>query len=150
MVGFTGLLTAFRAGSDRMNANDISNIRILVIFSVSALVFALLPIPVMALGEQERWMRWLTMLLGAYIFFWCVQSPRWMKRKRVKPRRPGIYWTMIILQGLIGTTVMMVGVRSDPVLAIYSIGVAWLLVTAIIVFVVQIFAMLPIDPDQSA
>lgn len=151
MVGFTGLLTAFRANSDSLSANDVTNIRILLIFSVSALVFALLPLPFLAFETGMHWLRWLTGALGAYFLFWSIQSPVWMSRHRVKPRSWQLYWTMIAMQALVGIVLLAGALVGHKPLAIYTVGVLWALVTAVIVFVAQIFVMLPVtgqgEPD---
>ena len=112
MVGFAGLLTVLRASDERLDPNDVSNIRILLIFSVSALVFALIPLPFAAadLADGSVW-RSLAILLGAYLLFWLVQSPRWMKRKRLHPRQPLLYVTMLGAQGVLGGA--MIGCLAD-------------------------------------
>ena len=145
LVGFSGLLTAFRAANHSLDANDINNIRTLLIFSVSALVFALLPLP-FAAGHSPDWL-WsvLTLLLGANLLFWSWQSPRWMKRKGLRPRRPLLYLAMISLQALLGAALATGAFLLASPAVLYAIGVLWFLVAAIIVFVVQIFFLLPMD-----
>ena len=148
LVGFTGLLTAFRANADTLSPNDVSNIRILLIFSVSALVFALLPMPVVAFAAPMVWWRALALLLGAFLIFWLVQSPRWMRRRGLRPRSPRLYWWMLVLQAAIGLAVVGGGIGHPTPQPFYIVGVLWCLLTAITVFVVQIFVMLPIQRDH--
>lgn len=147
MVGFAGLLTAFRAANERLDPNDVTNIRILLIFSVSALVFALIPLPFVAgeLTDGKVW-RILAIMLGVYFLFWTVQSPRWMKARRLRPRRPLLYILMLAIQGILGATLVVGGLISTHSHALYVVGVLWCLITAIVVFVVQIFRLLPL-PD---
>lgn len=149
MVGFTGLLTAFKASTDSLSPNDVSNIRILLIFSVSALVFALLPIPLLAFDAHSGWFGLLTGLLGAFLLLWLVQSPRWMRRKRLRPRNPRLYWTMLIAQAALGMVLLAAALLRWPAEPFYVTGVMWCLVTAIVVFVVQVFVMLPIGPSEN-
>ena len=133
LVGFTGLLTAFRASSDLLGPNDVSNIRILLIFSVSALVFALLPIPFLAFGAEAEDFAVLTALLGLFLAFWLVQSPRWMKRKALRPRNPRLYWAMLLAQGAIGLALVASAATGYSPQAFYVVGVTWCLLTAILV-----------------
>ena len=145
LVGFSGLLTAFRASSAELTPYDINNIRTLLIYSVSALVFALLPLP---LGKTVTGGAWsaLTVLLAANLLFWSVRSPRWMKQKRLRPRSPGLYYSVLGIQALVGA--ILVGGAFwlvDPGM-LYALGVLWFLVVALLVFVVQVFLLLPIDP----
>lgn len=145
MVGFAGLLTAFRASNESLSPNDVTNIRILLIFSVSALVFALIPLPLAAgdMADGPAW-RSLAIALGAYLAFWTIQSPRWMKRKGVRPRSPLLYATMLILQGGLGVLLIAGAMLSGQAQALYVGGVLWCLITAMVVFVAQIFRMLPL------
>ena len=146
MVGFAGLLTAFRASNERLDANDVTNIRILLIFSVSALVFALLPLPFAAgdLAHEPAW-RGFAITLGLYLLFWTIQSPRWMKRKRLRPRRPLLYAAMLIAQGVMGSVMVAASLLSWHAHSLYVAGVLWCLIAAIVVFVVQVFRMLPLN-----
>ncbi|MES2904217.1 MAG: hypothetical protein V4696_08540 [Pseudomonadota bacterium] len=150
MVGFAGLLTAFRAANERLDPNDVTNIRILLIFSVSALVYSLIPLPFAAgdLADGRVW-RSLSIILGAYLLFWTVQSPRWMRRKRLRPRRPLLYVVMLAIQGLLGVAMVWGGLMSEQAHALYVVGVLWCLITAIVVFVAQIFRMLPLSQPPS-
>lgn len=148
LVGFTGLLTAFRASTDSLSPNDVTNIRILLIFSVSALVFALLPVPILKLQNGEPWVRAVTVLLGAQFLFWSFQSPRWIRSKGIKPRNPRLYWLMIVIQAAIGAAVLLAGLLLVDPMPAYSMGVLWCLLSAIIVFVIQIFVMLPLSRNS--
>lgn len=149
MVGFAGLLTAFRASDERLDPNDVSNIRILLIFSVSALVFALLPLPFAAgdLAAEPTW-RSFAIILGLYLLFWTIQSPRWMKQKRLRPRRPLLYAGMLAAQGLMGSVMIAGSLLTGHAHSLYVAGVLWCLITAIVVFVVQVFRMLPLGSRE--
>lgn len=151
MVGFAGLLTAFRASDEALAPNDVTNIRILLIFSVSALVFALLPLPFAAgdLANGRVW-RALAILLGLYLSFWVVQSPRWMRARRLRPRSPLLYASMLGVQGLLGATMIGAALLTGEGHALYVVGVLWCLITAIVVFVAQIFRMLPLSEPPPA
>ena len=43
----------------------------------------------------------LTLLLGANLLFWSVQSPRWMKKKGLRPRYRALYVAMIAAQAVL-------------------------------------------------
>lgn len=144
LVGFTGLLTAFRVRTDSLSPNDVTNIRILLIYSVSALVFAVLPIPLLAFDAHPALMKVLTGLFGTYLLFWSMQSPAWMRRRRLRPRNPALYWSIIVLQAVLGIGMVVGAALASLTMAVFTLGVLWCLLTAIIVFVVQIFVMLPI------
>lgn len=148
LVGFSGLLTAFRSARSSLSAYDINNIRSLLIVSVSALVFALLPLPFMAMLRNDWVWGALTFLLGANLLFWSVQSPRWMKRKGLRPKRPSLYIAMIGFQAIIGALLMVGAVLVEDAAVLYAAGVLWFLIAAIVVFVVQIFLILPIDRPE--
>lgn len=147
LVGFAGLLTAFRAANDSLSAYDANNVRSLLICAVSALVFALLPLPFAA----TRWSPWvgavLTFLLGANLLFWSVRSPRWMKQKSLRPKWPLLYLAMIIAQALIAILLMVGSVFLADVAVLYAVGVLWFLIAALVIFVVQIFQLLPVEPS---
>ena len=149
LVGFSGLLTAFRASSTDLTPYDINNIRSLLIFSVSALVFAVLPLPLAARPPGGVWWSALTVLIGATLLFWTVQSPRWMKRKGLRPRLPRLYFGVLGAQGIVGATIMAGAVWLADPSALYAVGVLWFLFVALLVFVVQVFLLLPIDAPPS-
>lgn len=143
LVGFTGLLTAFQASRDSLLPNDISNIRILLIFSVSALVFSMLPTAVFIFGVGAGAWRALCGLLGLFLAIWLFQSPLWMRRHRIRPRKPHVYWPMLMLQAGLGLAVIAAALAGRSPAAFYVLGVLWCLLTAVVVFVVQIFVLLP-------
>jgi hypothetical protein len=91
MVGFSGLLTAFRVSVETLDPNDVSNIRILLIFSVAALLFAIIPLPFHVVGNDEAMFVALTIALGIFLAVWLWQSPRWMRRHQLKPRNTRLY-----------------------------------------------------------
>ncbi|WP_162888049.1 hypothetical protein [Sphingomonas mesophila] len=148
MVGFSGLMTAFRSSSDDLMPNDVSNVRILLIFSVGALGFALLPLPLWLVDDPDPWLAAMTLLLGAFLAVWLVQSPLWMRRRGLKPLKPALYWSMLVAQALLGALIVGAVLTGHPPAPFYVAGVLWCLTTAIVVFVVQVFRMLPVArPD---
>ena len=148
LVGFSGLLTAFRASSADLTPYDINNIRTLLIYSVSALVFALLPLPLATRQNGEVW-SWLTVALGASLLFWSLQSPRWMRKKGLKPRLPVLYFGVLGVQALLGAGLVAGALLLADSSALYALGVLWFLIVALLVFVVQVFLLLPIDAPRS-
>src|SRR5687768_15883071 len=145
LVGFSGLLTAFRASRADLTPYDINNIRTLLIYSVSALLFALLPMPLGKTVPAGAWSA-LTVLLGANLLFWSVQSPRWMRQKRLRPRSRGLYFGVLWVQALVGIALVAGAFLLASPSPLYAVGVLWFLVVALLVFVVQVFLLLPIDP----
>lgn len=145
LVGFSGLLTAFRTANDTLGPRDLNNIRTLLILSVSALVFALLPLPFAASRWTGGWWAALTFLLGANLLFWSVQSPRWMKKKGLRPRYRALYLTMIAAQAVLALALIAGALLLDDSSALYTVGVLWFLIAAVVVFVVQVFPLLPVD-----
>jgi hypothetical protein len=145
LVGFSGLLTAFRTANDQLGPRDLNNVRTLLILSVSALVFALLPLPLAASPWAGRGWTVLTILLGANLLFWSVQSPRWMRKKRLQPRSRLLYRLMIAAQGLLGIGLIAGALRLADAAPLYAVGVLWFLIAAVVVFVVQVFPLLPVD-----
>lgn len=145
LVGFSGLLTAFRTANDQLAPRDLNNVRTLLILSVSALVFALLPLPLAASPWAGRGWTLLTVLLGANLLFWSVQSPRWMRNKQLQPRSRLLYRTMIAAQALLGLGLVAGALALGDASALYTLGVLWLLIADVVVFVVQVFPLLPVD-----
>ena len=149
LVGFSGLLTAFRTANDSLGPRDLNNIRTLLILSVSALVFALLPLPLAAAKWPAWWWNLLTLVLGVNLLFWSVQSPRWMTKKDLRPRYRALYLGMIAAQALFGALLVAGAIVLAETSALYTAGVLWFLIAAVVVFVVQVFPLLPVDPPQS-
>ena len=144
MVGFSGLMTAFRSSSDDLKPNDLHNVRILLILSVSALCFALLPLPLWLLSRPTSLMAALTALLALFLIVWLVQSPRWMRSRGLRPLHPKLYWSMLVAQALLGLLILAAVLAGQEPAPFYVAGVLWCLMTAIVVFVVQVFRMLPV------
>jgi hypothetical protein len=147
MVGFAGLLTAFRAANESLGAYDVNNIRSLLICAVSALLFALLPLPFAPSALTAPAWVGLTILIGANLLFWPLQSPRWMKRQGIRPRNPRLYFVMMMSQAALAL-LLIVGafIIAEPAM-LYALGVLWFLIAAIVVFVVQVFLLLPMKRD---
>lgn len=148
LVGFSGLLTAFRTANDSLGPRDLNNIRTLLILSVSALLFALLPLP-FAASPLRGWWPALTVLLGANLLFWSVQSPRWMRKKGLRPRYRGLYLAMIATQALLAAGLIAGALLLADASALYTLGVLWFLVAAVVVFVVQVFPLLPVEGTKT-
>lgn len=150
LVGFSGLLTAFRTANDSLGPRDLNNIRTLLILSVSALVFALLPLPFAASHWDDGYWAGLTLLIGVNLLFWSVQSPRWMRKKGLRPRYRGLYMAMIAAQGALALALVAGALMLDDPSALYTVGVLWFLIAAVVVFVVQVFPLLPVDGPGAA
>jgi hypothetical protein len=144
VVGFAGLLTAFSASNSPLSRADVVNIRILLIFSLGALVFALLPMPFAAVAPDKLWPS-VTVLLAGFLLLWPILSPLWNKQRGIKPRRPLLYWGMLAVEALLGIAMLASVFSGEADGATYTLGVAWCLLVAMVTFVAQVFSLLPVD-----
>ena len=144
VVGFAGLLTAFSAANAPLSRSDVVNIRILLIFSLGALVFAILPMP-FADASPERLWPVSTVLLATFLLFWPIRSPAWNRRRGVRSRRPWLYWGILGAEAVLGTVLLVRGITGAADGGTYVLGVAWCLLVATVTFVAQVFALLPVD-----
>ncbi|MFC7537087.1 hypothetical protein ACFQPG_06860 [Sphingomonas sp. GCM10030256] len=146
VIGFSGLLTAFRSASAPLTRLDMVYIRILLIFGLGALTFALLPLPFAAVAPERLWPT-LTILLALFLLFWPVRSPIWNRARGIRPRRPRLFYGILAAQALLGLLLLLLGIRGDSDGGAYAAGVAWCLLVAMVTFVAQVFSMLPVDED---
>ncbi|HET9356378.1 MAG TPA: hypothetical protein VFO42_09475 [Sphingomicrobium sp.] len=148
VVGFAGLLTAFSAANAPLAKSDVVNIRILLIFSLGALLFAILPLPFADVPPQRLWPI-STVLLGVFLLFWPIRSPAWNRRRGIRSRRPLLYWGMLGIEAVLGAVLLVRGVTGTADGGTYVLGVAWCLLVATVTFVAQVFALLPVDERPS-
>ena len=144
LIGFSGLLIAFRSASAPLSRTDMVNIRILLIFSFGALIFALLPLP-FAESDPRRLWNALTLVVAAYLLFWPIRSPIWNRRRGIKPQRPFLYWGTLAVQAVLGAVLGAMALLGEASGTTYAIGVAWCLLVAIVTFVAHVFSLLPVD-----
>ena len=149
LIGFSGLLIAFRAANDPLTRSEVVNIRILLIFSLGALIFALLPMPFAAVRADRLWPQ-LTTAVAAFLLFWPFRSPAWNRRRGVKPRRPLLYWGVLGAQALLSAALLALTFTGQADGGTYATGVAWCLLVAMVTFVAHVFSLLPVDADPSA
>ena len=102
VVGFAGLLTALSAANAPLSRSDVVNIRILLIFSLGALVFAILPMPFADLPPQRLWPI-STVILAVFLLFWPIRSPAWNRRRKIRSRRPWLYWSILGTEAVLGS-----------------------------------------------
>lgn len=144
LIGFSGLLTAFRSANAPLGRSDMVNIRILLIFSFGALVFALLPLPFAEVAPGRAWPT-LTLMLAGFLLIWPLRSPFWNRARGIRPRRPWLYWGMLAIEGVIGAALLIAAITGATGGGAYAGGVAWCLLVAIVTFVAQVFSLLPVD-----
>ena len=144
VIGFSGLLTAFRTAKGPLARADVVNIRILLIFGFGALVFALLPMPFAGFRPDRVWPV-LIVLLAGFLLFWPVRSPIWNKARGHAPRRPILYYGILAVEAVIGLVLLAAAVTGNAGGGAYAGGVLWCLLVAMVTFVAQVFNMLPVD-----
>jgi hypothetical protein len=144
LIGFTGLVTAFRLTNDPLTPYEAANVRILLIFGAGALLFALLPMPFAGLDEDRVWPV-LSVLLAGFLLFWPFRSPFWNRARGIKPRRPKLYWGLLAAEGVLGGAILIAGVMGRAGAGTYAAGIAWCLLIAIVTFVAQVFTLFPIE-----
>lgn len=149
VVGFAGLLTAFSAANAPLSRGDVVNIRILLIFSLGALVFAILPMPFADMPQRRLWAIG-TVLLAVFLLFWPIRSPFWNRQRGLRSRRPWLFWSMLGVEAVLGAVLLFRGVTGSADGGTYVVGVAWCLLVATVTFVAQIFALLPVDDSASS
>lgn len=146
IIGFSGLLTAFRTANAPLSQADMVNIRILLIFGCGALVFALLPLPFAAISSKRLWPV-LTVLLAAFLLVWPLRSPSWNRARGVKPKRRSLYLGILAAEALLGLVLLGGAFAGYANGGLYSAGVAWCVLVAIVTFVAHVFGLLPVDHD---
>jgi hypothetical protein len=144
LIGFSGLLIAFRAANDPLSRADIVNIRILLIFSLGGLIFALLPMPFAEVRPERLWPP-LTVAIAAFLLFWPLRTPVWNRQRGVKPRRAILYWGVLSAEAVLGVGLLIAALSGGASGGTYALGVAWCLLVAIVTFVAHIFTLLPVD-----
>lgn len=149
VVGFAGLLTAFSAANAPLSRSDVVNIRILLIFSLGALVFAILPMPFADAHPQRLWPIG-TVLLAVFLLFWPIRSPAWNRQRGIRSRRPWLYWSILGGEAVLGTVLLVRGITGTADGGTYVLGVAWCLLVSTVAFVAQVFALLPVEDSASS
>ena len=146
VIGFAGLLAALRTASAPLSRADMVNIRILLIFSLGALLFSLVPLPLSHLTAERLWPP-LTIVLAAFLLLWPIRSPFWYRARGIRPRRPVLYWSILATEAVIGSILMARGLSGAAGGSDYLFGVGWCLLVAIVTFVAQVFSLLAVDQD---
>ena len=144
LIGFSGLLIAFRSANAPLSRADMVYIRILLIFSLGALVFALLPLPFADVAPDRLWPA-MTLLLAAFLLFWPLRTPFWNRARGIKPRRPYFYWGVLGAEAILALYLMWTVADGSADGGSYALGVAWCLLVTIVSFVSQVFSQLPVD-----
>ena len=145
LTGFAGLLTAFRRRQSGWSAIEIFAIRDLLVASVCACLFALLPMPLLesGLSAETVWAICLP-ILGLSLLLLIAWSQRERFRAQIRPRRPIIYWGLTAL-GLATSLLLVSAIFGGPESAspaYYLLGLGWLLLIAMVQFLLQILESL--------
>jgi hypothetical protein len=145
LTGFAGLLVALRAARRPWTPIEIAAIRILLVSSVSSFAFALLPLP-MLLGSLAASATWSVsaLALGTFMVLLVGLGLYAVHGQGLRPRRPLIYWS-IEVSGALAAAIVLLGAADAFGLrgpASYAIGLLWLLFTAAVQFMLQIFESL--------
>lgn len=146
LIGFSGLLIAFRSVNAPLSKIDMVYIRILLIFSVGALVFAVLPLPFADVPPERLWPP-LTLLLAAFLLIWPLRSPFWNRARGIKPRRPHAFWAVLLAEAVLAVYLAWTAFDGSADGGSYALGVTWCLLVTIVSFVSQVFSQLPVDDD---
>ena len=146
LIGFSGLLIAFRSANAPLSRIDMVYIRILLIFSVGALVFALLPLPFANVAPDRLWPA-LTLLLAAFLLVWPLRSPFWNRARGITPRRPAAFWAVLGAEAVLAAYLAWTVFAGAADGGSYALGVAWCLLVTIVSFVSQVFSQLPVDDN---
>jgi hypothetical protein len=143
LTGFAGLLAAFRAARAEWQLIEVAALRILLISSVGVFVFAVLPFPLLlAEVAGERVWQGCSLALGAFLLTLVALGAYLVVGHGLRPRRFGVFLGLE-LSGLAVAMVVLLnslGVLSLDGAAVYCLGLLWLLVTAALQFIVQIFS----------
>jgi hypothetical protein len=115
-------------------------------------LLALLPLVLLA-ASREVSAAWsiCQALLGAWLLFLFVWTQRQQKLKGVRPRRPfvnGAMWALGIAMGLLNLVVAGVAIGPSSRVLIYLIALLWLLLAAMLQFVIQIMSSLGIGDSD--
>jgi cation transport ATPase len=142
VTGFAGLLTAFRSRRRRWREIEIVALRFLLLSSISACLLGLLPLTLQAEASDASpaW-RFCQLILGTWLVFLFLWQYRQGWRKGLRPRRPYINAAMWLAGLGVAIANVAASARLTDALSpavIYLIGLFWLLLGAILQFLVQV------------
>jgi disulfide bond formation protein DsbB len=152
VTGFAGLLAAFRSRRRRWLEIEVVALHFLLLASISACLLGLLPLVLeTAASEASPAWRFCQLLLGGWLLFLFAWQYQKGWRKGLRPRRPSINAAMWLAGfglalGNIAASARLIDALTPAV--IYLAGLFWLLLGAILQFVVQVVHSL--DPADEA
>ena len=149
VTGFAGLLTVFRSSRRRWHEIELVALRFLLMTSISACVLSLLPL-VLQESPDSRSVPWriCQAALGIWLFFLFVWQHRQERLRGLRPRSPSInaaMWVAGIATALANLIVAAGLTAALSPAVVYLIGLLWLLLGAILQFVVQIISSVSVD-----
>jgi len=149
VTGFAGLLTVFRSSRRRWHEIELVALRFLLMTSISACLLSLLPL-ILLEAPDSRSVPWRVCqsALGVWLLFLFIWQHRQERLKGLRPRSPAINAAMWVVGIAIALANIAAAARLTAALspaAVYLIGLFWLLLGAILQFVVQIISSVSVD-----
>ena len=146
VTGFAGLISAFRSRQRRWDELDLYALRFLLLSSISACLLAMLPMVLLAreLDESPAWIV-CQAALGAWLLLLFVWAQKQQRRKGLRPRRRFVdaaMWVICVTIGLLNLAAPLPAIGPAVRLIAYLAGLFWLLLAAILQFVIQIMSSL--------
>ncbi len=148
-TGFAGLLTVFRHPK-HWTKIELAAVRYLLLLGVSASLFALLPMAMLASGLPVA-VTWelCVPLLGIWLLILAVWYQRIRLWERIRPRSPVSYWLMQTVG--FAASILSVAAAFVPALrqpGVYLIALFWMVLTGVVQFIVQVLKSLPPTSDD--
>ena len=146
LAGFIGITAAFRQRSTSWSADDLSSVRFVLEVSFSALFLSVLPgiISNFSIAPELSWRIAALGMAGVLLalFSYQAQRRRRLARKGIRPgSRVPFRGTMIGCYFAVTAAVALAGVFGIVVQGAYVLGVAMLLLAAVIEFLVFVAAL---------
>jgi hypothetical protein len=149
LAGFSGLAIAFGRGQDGLSFAQKLTVRVMMVVSISAMLFALAPLPFLVGGARPDvvWTIGLG-LLTVHLFYFAIAVPLDLRRRKL-PLRWKTFLTFNSVQVGVGLTMLLgtldvAGLRSP---ATYLFGLVWLITVAALQLIVHVHATLDFDDD---
>jgi hypothetical protein len=143
LTGFAGLLTAFRGAEVGWSEQEVAGIRNLLLTSVGALAFSVLPIPALAAGvSANEAYRWTSLGLGAFLVILFAGGLHYVLRLKGRPRSWAFYLFFTIGGAPLGAYFIVQALNAAAGPGAYVVGLIWLLAIGVVQFMFQIFSTL--------
>ena len=147
LAGFSGLMIAFRRERSKLTIAQSIAVRVLMMTSISAMIFALVPVPFIFGGLRDD-ILWAALLglLGVHLLYFSIVVPIDLRGRKVRlSPRFVVFASIHALTGIamLAGALDVAGMRQP---ATYMAGLVWLIAVAAAQLLVSIFFVLALLP----